>query len=325
MVLGKTYRHPKTKKYLKLEELEIGPDAKSLEVIGDNENPMILWEKMSKSKFNGTDPQKCIEKWGADATRAHMLFQGRIEDELQWEEERIIGIQRWFERLWKHVKSLAPQLAVPEFLILPNRDLHNIPVDRVDSDDRTLFGTLQKTIRDVSFCLSKSATLNTVVSSLIKLTNVLVTTHRSVPGEPPGTGKQPFSLGMNYRATSVLLRLLSPVAPGFSEECWELLHTHVPQMAGTRASESPWPWFAYQEGEDFGGMATCVVQVNGKVRMSKMEVDRKRLLGKDAKRATRYILKLVKRAEPMQQWLGGKMVKKVYIAGNGKLVNLLVD
>lgn len=325
MVLGKTYKHPKTKKYLKPEELEFGPDAKSLCVISDHETPLILWEKMSKSKFNGTDPQKCIEEWGADATRAHLLFQGRVEDELQWDEERIIGVQRWFEKLWKHVNSLAPQLADPGFLILPNRDLHNIPIDRMVEEDNMLFGTLQTTIRDVSFSLSKSIALNTVISSLIKLTNLLVSTRRSIPGEPPGTGQQPFSLGMNYRATSALLRMLSPVAPGFSEECWELLHEHVPQMAGTRALQSTWPWFAYQNGEEFGGMANCTVQVNGRVRLGKMEVDRKKLLQKNIPLAKRYLISTVRKAEAMQKWIAGKKIKKVYIAENGKVVNLLVD
>jgi leucyl-tRNA synthetase len=324
MVLGKTYTHPRTKQVLAPEELKVDPKTNTVSVIGDGLTPQISWEKMSKSKFNGTDPQECIERWGADATRAHLLFQGRVEDQLEWDEDRIIGIHRWFSKLWKHVNSLAPRLVNPEFKIKPNSDLHNIPIDKLPPSDRELWGAVQLSIRNITFYLSKSLALNTVISALIKLTNSIISTTKAQTGPNELTGNQSCSLAMSYRATDVLLRMLAPVAPAFSEECWEVLHAQVPQMAGTRALESTWPWFVAHQGEEFGGNAVCAIQINGKVR-AKIEVDRKKLLSEVG--GVRYIKRRVKREELVQKWLdGGKReIKKVFISPNGKVVNLYID
>lgn len=35
---------------------------------------VISWEKMSKSKYNGVDPEVAIASYGADTTRLFLLF-----------------------------------------------------------------------------------------------------------------------------------------------------------------------------------------------------------------------------------------------------------
>ena len=72
-------------------------------------------------------------------------------------------------------------------------------------------------------------------------------------------------------------------------------------------------------------MANCTVQVNGRARLGKMEVDRKKLLQKNIPLAKRYLISTVRKTGAMQKWIAGKKIKKVYIAENGKVVNLLVD
>jgi leucyl-tRNA synthetase len=34
----------------------------------------ISWEKMSKSKFNGTDPEGALREYGTDVVRLFLLF-----------------------------------------------------------------------------------------------------------------------------------------------------------------------------------------------------------------------------------------------------------
>lgn len=64
MVQGRTHYLKKTGQYLRNDELdEYSPDE--LEV---------KWEKMSKSKHNGVNPNTCIEEHGADVTRVFTLF-----------------------------------------------------------------------------------------------------------------------------------------------------------------------------------------------------------------------------------------------------------
>ncbi|RPA90184.1 hypothetical protein L873DRAFT_1821524 [Choiromyces venosus 120613-1] len=74
MVFGKKYKHPITSKFPKPEELEADPETKEKKVSADGASPLVSCEKMSKRKFNGTDPGECISLWGADATREHLLF-----------------------------------------------------------------------------------------------------------------------------------------------------------------------------------------------------------------------------------------------------------
>ena len=40
---------------------------------------------------------------GADATRAHILFQAPVSEVLEWDEEKIAGITRWMKRLHDHI------------------------------------------------------------------------------------------------------------------------------------------------------------------------------------------------------------------------------
>ena len=278
-------------------------------VSADGASPLVSWEKMSKSKFNGTDPRECISRWGADATRAHLLFLGPVEAELRWDEDRIIGMHRWFDRLWRHTSMLAGKLAEPGFPIFPSLVARPVTTTSIPPEDHDLFYILQETIRSNTYALSKSLALNTVVSNLIKLTNALTS---------PSPEAQP-TLATTYRATNELLRMLAPIAPGFAEECWAHLHTHVPSMAGTRVLETKWPWFVLQ-GEHPGGTTTCQVHINGRFRF-KVEIERERLLRPLG--AGEWYMRNILADEPeARKWLDGKEIEGFFVSPNGKVVSL---
>ncbi|PWW80484.1 leucyl-tRNA synthetase [Tuber magnatum] len=279
-------------------------------VSADGASPLVSWEKMSKSKFNGTDPRECISRWGADATRAHLLFSGPVGAELRWDESKIIGMHRWFNKLWRHTSMLSEKLAEPDFLILPSTIARPITTATIPPEDHNLVSLLQESIRNNSSTLSKALTLNTVVSNLIKLTNAIT----SPPPEAQPT------LATTYRATNELLRMLAPIAPGFSEECWAHLHTHVPSMSGTRVLETAWPWH-FLQGERLGGMTTCFVNIDGRFRF-KMEADRERLMRKFGE-GEQYMRDLIAGEEEARKWLNGKEIKRVFVSSNGKTVNLM--
>ncbi|KAH7309966.1 hypothetical protein BKA65DRAFT_168458 [Rhexocercosporidium sp. MPI-PUGE-AT-0058] len=98
MVHGKTYSDPSTGRFLKPEEVDLSNPAKPI-ITATNEVANISFEKMSKSKYNGVDPGTCMTKYGADATRAHILFQAPVSEVLEWDEEKIAGVTRWLRRL----------------------------------------------------------------------------------------------------------------------------------------------------------------------------------------------------------------------------------
>lgn len=98
MVHGKTYSDPSTKRFLKPDEVDASNPSQPI-VLATNEVANVSFEKMSKSKYNGVDPSTCIAKYGADATRAHILFQAPVGEVLNWDEEKIAGVTRWLHKL----------------------------------------------------------------------------------------------------------------------------------------------------------------------------------------------------------------------------------
>jgi len=73
------------------------------------------------------------------------------------------------------------------------------------------------------------------VSNLIKLTNHLTAL----------SAEAHLTLATTYRARSELLRMPTPIPPGFTEECMARLHIHIPSTAGTRLLEIMWLWFVF--------------------------------------------------------------------------------
>ncbi|KAJ2790642.1 Leucyl-tRNA synthetase, mitochondrial, partial [Coemansia guatemalensis] len=105
MVHGLTYRDPATGRFLRPNELEIDSSSSQLRITGTGQLPETSYEKMSKSKYNGVDPSETVRKYGADATRLHMLYLAPPQDVLEWDTQSIIGMQRWINRVGRLVDS----------------------------------------------------------------------------------------------------------------------------------------------------------------------------------------------------------------------------
>lgn len=63
MVHGKTFRNSQTGRYIhpsKATQIQSDPTSPPQYVeVGTNQRLEVTWEKMSKSKYNGIDPQVC--------------------------------------------------------------------------------------------------------------------------------------------------------------------------------------------------------------------------------------------------------------------------
>lgn len=269
MVHGKTFTEPSTGRFLRPEEVDLTSPDKPL-IKGTQVTPNISFEKMSKSKYNGVDPTECTSKYGADATRAQILFAAPVSEVLEWDETKIVGIERWFGRLWKLVQDTQQSLAEASFSI-PAENLvstsagHAAPLpaslrDLSDADADAILAT-HNTISSVTSCIeSNPYSLNTVISDLTKLTNTLNTTTASTPL-------------IRYLTISSLLRLLAPIAPALSSESWVVLHENLLNKINDQIPSiltSPWPstLLTTEEAEALSarGGQKVAVQVNGKTR-----------------------------------------------------------
>jgi leucyl-tRNA synthetase len=273
MVHGKTYSEPSTGRFLLPSEVDLSNPEKPL-IKGTQVAPTVSSEKMSKSKHNGVDPMTCVAKYGADTTRAHVLFSAPAGEVLDWDESKIIGIERWFARLWKVLLDGQKSLSSSPMKKLSGSDLRKphavllpLPLDLSDADADAILVTHQ-TIVSVSHCVEHNPYgLNTVISDLTKLTNHL--------SSSPPTGPEVL-----YTCLSSLLRLLAPVAPALASESWETLHQSLlspdvddgPSDVINDIATAPWPTPIVSAAEASAlssrGGQTVAVQINGKLRFS---------------------------------------------------------
>jgi leucyl-tRNA synthetase len=256
MVHGRTYSDPASGRFLKPNELDMS-DPANPKVIATGAKPKVSYEKMSKSKYNGVDPQYCIDKYGADATRAHMLFSANETEVLEWNEQPIVGILR---------SSLSRQgsLAYEAMKMDP---ASKFPKGNYTDTEINLLQTTQSAVVSITQKLEAVNGLNTVVSDLLKLANALDAAHPGINASKP---ECVVSAAVYGRCTSVLVRLMAPVVPAWAEEAWHILHggpsgqAQVPE--GTRSVfEEPWP---LEDEVTVQGLAhtteTVVLMTNGR-------------------------------------------------------------
>ena len=103
--------------------------------------------KMSKSKGNVVNPDEYFKKYGADTIRTYLMFIGPYEQGGDWSDKGIVGVSRFFNRLWAFVPK--PSLG---------RDESKLEVAR------------NKTIKKVTKDL-QSLHYNTAIAALMEYSN----------------------------------------------------------------------------------------------------------------------------------------------------------
>jgi leucyl-tRNA synthetase len=236
MVHGRTYSDPETGRFLKSDEVDILDPSKPI-IKATGAQPKITFEKMSKSKYNGVDPQSCIVKYGADATRAHILFQANEMEVLEWNEQPIVGIIR---------SSLSRQGPLAHNTLSVNPD-SKFPKEKYSTVEYDLLQATRIAIANITPKLETINSLNTVVSDLLKLSNALDTAASHL-GSSSTTEQSTniVSAAIFHRCTSVMIRLMAPIVPAWAEEAWHALQgfpageTTAPEQARS-VFEEPWP------------------------------------------------------------------------------------
>ncbi|MBK5102968.1 MAG: leucine--tRNA ligase [Burkholderiales bacterium] len=236
---------------------------------------------MSKSKNNGVDPQALIESYGADTARFFMMFASPPEQTLEWSDSGVQGAYRFLKRLWayayEHRAALAQRAGgAPAHQDEQRREIH-------------------LTLKQANYDLNKHQ-FNTVASACMKILNAL---ERAATAGAAGNAT--VTEGM-----SILLRLLSPIAPHVTHELWRELGY------GEDILHAPWPEpdpAALEQDE-----VELVVQVNGKLRGN---IRIAKTAGKEAIEAAAIA------NEQVQKFVAGKTVKKIIVVP-GRLVNVVI-
>ncbi|KAF0642962.1 hypothetical protein FPSE5266_04092 [Fusarium pseudograminearum] len=256
MVHGKTYIDPDSGRFLKPDEVDL-TDPNKPKVVASGKSANIAYEKMSKSKYNGVDPSEFISKYGADATRAHMLFQAPVGDILNWDEGKITGVTRWLQRLYDQITAIAVEpykktMPARDYLAAKHESLGSASAKELAQWDTeaAIWRDVQRTIASVTASYDEVYSLNTVVSDLMILTNTLADNIKASPV-------------VKREAAQTLISMMAPITPAFAEECWALLHPSSPSIfestnfpkVDTSLTELVRP-----------RVQPCAVQINGRVR-----------------------------------------------------------
>lgn len=232
MVQGKTYKNPKTGRYVIPSQITDFAHPTDPET-GDTLE--VVYEKMSKSKHNGVAPGDVVNKYGADTARMFILFKAPPEKDLEWDEADVEGQFRFLNRVWRLVTEFAaaPVMAVPD---------GPVELTRAEKDLRRAIHTAIKEITDD---LTDEYQFNTAVSELMKLSNAL--TDATCKDSP-----------IYAEGIRTLLILLAPFAPHITEDLW-----HQLGMTGS-IHQQTWP--AVDATALVADEITVVIQVLGKTK-----------------------------------------------------------
>lgn len=96
-------------------------------------------EKMSKSRGNVVEPEKIIQKYGADALR-HWAAKAALGEDVRWSEEEIKSSKRTITKLWNASRFC--------FFHLQNFKEKKIKFEGLEAEDKWIIHSLQETIRE---------------------------------------------------------------------------------------------------------------------------------------------------------------------------------
>ena len=181
MVLHETYTDPEGRALAPDEVELLGPDGARHRQTGA---PVSVGPvvKMSKSKKNIVDPQEIVETYGADTARWFVLSDSPPDRDVIWTTAGVEAAGRFLRRVWRVVTE-APE---------------------GDPDPEAIRRAAHLTIRRVSDDI-EGFRFNTAIARIHELVDTLART----PDCPE-----------RREATSILLRLMTPMTPHIAEEAW---------------------------------------------------------------------------------------------------------
>ncbi|XP_063616654.1 leucine--tRNA ligase, mitochondrial [Cydia splendana] len=204
MVMGQSYKLKSSGKYIPSENVEqIG--NKYIEKL--TQQPVVVqWEKMSKSKYNGENPERLLSTYGCDTTRLLILADVPPATSRHWSEATFPGVLNWQHRLW---------ITVRDFIKHRNDvtlyEQNNITKEEFEKIDLKLWDSRNYFTANTSYHFKYTHMLSVGISRLQALTNAL---RNKVPPEVIAKSKE-YEL-----ALATLIIMLSPVAPHFCSELW---------------------------------------------------------------------------------------------------------
>lgn len=225
--------------------------------------------KMSKRFGNVVNPDEIVKNYGADSLRLYEMFMGPFDQQISWSTASISGVRRFIEKVWKLREKVVE--------IVENQDETKIAL-------KIIHKIIKKVTEDI-----EAMRFNTAISAMMIAVNDLEKLSK--------ISKENYQL---------LLQLLAPFAPHFTEELW--------LSFGYKKSIHITEWPKYDESFVIDDEVTIMVQVNGKVRGSFIA---------SSSLSQEDLENKAKELEEIKKWIEGKKIVKVIVIPK-RLVNIVV-
>lgn len=229
-------------------------------------------QKMSKSLGNTVSPDQVIEEYGADALRLYEMFKGPVDQSLPWSPDGPKGAKRFLDKFYRlYADQNFVSLWTDEEV--PELDYeYNFTIKKCTEDFEVLH-------------------YNTGISQIMILVNAIYKSN-----------KIPKHILLD------LTKLLFPLCPHISQECYQLLgYTNILDF-------EKWP--TYDETKLLTKPVTYAVQVNGKLKGTiefKKDADDSEL---------EELKKSALELDNVKNALCGKVVNKIIVVKN-KIVSIV--
>ncbi|MBD2577330.1 leucine--tRNA ligase [Oscillatoria sp. FACHB-1406] len=283
-----TFKNPKNGKYIDCNfsekgQFKVNPEepkdpntGDSLQIFQDPETGdflQVFYEKMSKSKYNGVDPEDVLSKYGADTARMFILFKAPPEKDLEWDDADVEGQFRFLNRVWRLVGDLIEKGGSAN-------DKKAAPKSKEEKD---LYRAIHTAIKEVSEDMEGDYQFNTAISEMMKLSNAIT--------DSPCKDSPIYAEGIE-----TLLILLAPFAPHLAEELWHEL--------GHQDSVHTVAWPEHKPEALVVDEIVLVVQINGKVRGT---------IQVPASSSKEELEEFARKSEVADKYITGKEVRKVIV------------
>lgn len=245
--------------------------------------------KMSKSKGNTVDPDKIIEKYGADTVRLFMLFASPPARDLDWSDSGAEGCYRFLMRIWRFTAKYANLY----------RKKYIVENSKLPDDLKKLRTELHRTVKIVTSDIEERMQYNTAIARMMELSNALNQTAEELWQSEAGSA-------LLSEIFDLFIPMLFPFVPHIAEELWEITGH------GSSLCETSWP--SFKEELANRNEAEIVFQINGKIKA-------KAVVPSDISKEA--MEKMALEHEKIKETLEGKTVLRV-ISIQGKLVNIVV-
>ncbi|MEE6513409.1 hypothetical protein FKM82_021015 [Ascaphus truei] len=306
LIKAQTYKLASSGRYLKRQEVDVGDSGPTHAQTG--EKIQVTWEKMSKSKHNGVDPEEMVEQYGIDTTRLYLLFAAPPEQDILWDmkTDAIPGVRRWQSRMWAVMSKFIEarkSLTVPSPLLLSKKE---------KAEAQNIWNMRNIAVLEVTSHFSEDYLFNAAISRLMSLSNVL----------SQSSSRVILHSSEFEDALASLCIMISPMVPHVASELWKGM-AHVQQKLCTQYKwdedvlRQAWPNVdpEYLRHPD---MVEVSVLINNKT-CGRVSVPHH--VSRDSDR----VHELVLQSDLGMTHLRGRTIQKVFLSPRTALINFLVE